>query len=212
MPAGEAALDRAARHVVQAEPQRVVCHLYTIARRDLGSRRTLLRFQRRPVLNGVDHRRVRRLLSLAVWALASFGCSGDSGPTSATSPTPTPTPPSESANLNGSWSGPASDSTGPGAMAWQITHTGTAFSGTATMTDTTTGLTGRGSVSGTISGSSVRFTVTVAAGGFDSPFASCTASVTGDAQASASSITGTYTGSSSCGGTIGSGKLTLNKQ
>ena len=162
-------------------------------------------------MNGRRSRRVRGLHVIALWVLVSFGCGGSSGSTSAPSPTPTPGP-SESVNLNGTWSGPASDSTGPGAMAWQVTQTAASFSGTVTMTDTATGLTGRGSVSGTVSGSAVRFSITIPAGGFDSPFASCTASVTGDAQASSSSITGTYSGSSSCNGAIGSGKLTLNKQ
>lgn len=161
------------------------------------------------MLNGIGRRRVDGLRVVALWALVSWGCGGSSGSTGATSPTPTPPAP---ASLTGTWSGPASDSTGPGAMAWQITQTGTSFSGTVTMTDTSTGLTGRGSVSGTVSGSSIHFSITVPAGGFDSPFASCTASVTGDGQASSSSITGTYSGSSSCNGTIGSGKLTLNKQ
>jgi hypothetical protein len=36
--------------------------------------------------------------------------------------------------------------------------------------------------------------------------------VSGDGQASSSSLTGTYAGSSSCGGSIGSGSFTLNKQ
>lgn len=96
-------------------------------------------------------------------------------------------------------------------MSWQLTQTDASFSGTVTMTDTGTGLNGRGSVSGTASGSSIRFSINVAAGGFDSPYASCTASIAGDGQASASSITGTYAGSNSCSGAISSGQLTLNK-
>ena len=52
----------------------------------------------------------------------------------------------------------------------------------------------------------------VPAGGFDSPYASCTAEVSGDGQISTASITGTFAGSNSCTGTITSGQLTLNKQ
>jgi hypothetical protein len=97
-------------------------------------------------------------------------------------------------------------------MGWQVTQADTSFSGTVTLMDTSTGFTGRGSVSGTVSGSSIHFSITVPAGGFEGPLASCTASVSGDAQASSSSITGTYSGSNSCSGTITSGQLTLTKQ
>ena len=97
-------------------------------------------------------------------------------------------------------------------MAWQLSQSDTAISGTATMTDTGTGVNGRGSISGTLSGSAVRFSIAIPAGGFDSPFESCSATVSGDAQTSLSSLTGTYTGSNSCAGSIGSGTFTLTKQ
>ena len=97
-------------------------------------------------------------------------------------------------------------------MSWQITQSGASFSGTVTMTDTATGINGRGSVSGTLTSSMIRFSIAVPAGGFDSPFASCSATVSGDGQASSVSLTGTYTGSNSCGGSIGSGSFTLKKQ
>jgi hypothetical protein len=80
------------------------------------------------------------------------------------------------------------------------------------MTDTATGITARGSVSGTTSGSSIHFSVNVPAGGFDDPFASCNASISGDGQVSGATVTATYTGSNSCSGSIASGQLTLTKQ
>lgn len=97
-------------------------------------------------------------------------------------------------------------------MTWQLTQSGTSVSGTMTMTDTSTKVTGRGTVSGTISGSSLQFSVSVLPGGFDSPYNTCSASVEGNATISSSSLTGTYGGSSSCSGAITSGQLTLNKQ
>ena len=124
-----------------------------------------------------------------------------------------PTGPSDpAASVSGTWSGSATDSSGGGVMSWQLTQADTSISGTVTITDTGTGVNGRGSISGTLSGSSIRFSIAIPAGGFDSPFASCSATVSGDAQASASSLTGTYTGSNSCAGSIGSGSFTLNKQ
>ena len=114
-------------------------------------------------------------------------------------------------NLAGTWSGSASDSSGPGQMKWQLTQADTSFSGTVTMTDASTGVTGGGSVSGTVSGSSINFSISVPAGGFDSPYASCTAELSGDGQITAS-ITATFAGSNSCTGAITSGQLTLNKQ
>ena len=55
------------------------------------------------------------------------------------------------------------------------------------MTDGGAGLGGRGSVSGTVSNGSIHFSISVSAGGFDSPYESCTAEVSGAGQASTSS-------------------------
>ena len=141
--------------------------------------------------------------------VASLACRGGSS---------TPTQPSgaSSSNVTGTWSGSASDSSGPGQMTWQITQSGSSFSGPLTMTMTTADtlmvVTARGTVSGTLSGASIQFSIAVLAGGFDSPFSACTANVSGSGSTSSTEITGTYTGSSSCGGAITSGQLALNKQ
>ena len=142
--------------------------------------------------------------------MVSAGACGGSGDGSF----PSPTQPSASApdSLIGTWNGSASDSSGPGQMSWQITQAGMSFAGTVAMTDSGTSLGGRGSVSGTVSNGSIHFSISVPAGGFDSPYAPCTADVSGDGQASTSSITGTYSGSNSCVGAITSGQLTLNRQ
>ena len=96
-------------------------------------------------------------------------------------------------------------------MVLQLTQSGTSVSGTVTITDTSTGLTARGTVSGTVSGASIHFTITIPAGGFETQ-PSCTGSATADAQVSGTSMAGTYTGSNSCTGAIGSGQITLNKR
>lgn len=79
------------------------------------------------------------------------------------------------------------------------------------MTDTATNITGHGSLTGSVSGSLVHFVITVPIGGFDGAFNFCSATVTGDLQASASSMTGTYTGTNSCSGAITAGEVTLTK-
>jgi hypothetical protein len=119
--------------------------------------------------------------------------------------------PSDPINLSGSWSGTASDSSGPGAIAWQLTQSGSSFSGTLTMTDTSSGARGRGSVSGTLSGTTVEFAISIPAGGFDEPWAVCTADLIGTAKATASAMSGEYAGSNSCTGSVTSGQLTLDK-
>jgi hypothetical protein len=112
-------------------------------------------------------------------------------------------------NLAGSWRGTATDSSGPGTISLQITQSGTNLTGTASLSVITA--TGRGTLTGTVSGSSIHLTIAIPAGGFDGPFGSCTASVTGDGAASPSSITLIYTGTNSCSGPITKGELTLSK-
>ena len=114
-------------------------------------------------------------------------------------------------NLTGTWTGAASDTSGPGSMIWHLSQTGSSCSGTLTMSDTATSKAGRGSVSGTVSGTALHFTIDIPAGGFDSPYDSCSTEVAGDAQASASSIAGTYSGTNSCTGIIASGQFALAK-
>jgi hypothetical protein len=152
------------------------------------------------------------LRALAITAVVSSVACGGGGSSSATQPSPTPTPGSPPVNVSGTWQGTASDSSGPGRMSWQVTQSDTAISGTVTLTDTSSGAGGRGSLSGTVSGSTLRFTLAIPAGGFDAPYASCSATVSGDATASTSSITGSYSGTNTCGGAVSSGQLTLSKQ
>jgi hypothetical protein len=135
-------------------------------------------------------------------AIAGAGFAGCSSPTQS----------SPLDSLTGTWNGSASDSSGPGQITWQIAQTASSFSGTMTIFDTNSGYGGGGSVSGTVAGASVHFSMRVAPGGFEAPYASCTSDVSGDALITTPSMTGTYSGSSSCGGAITAGQLTLTKQ
>ena len=136
-------------------------------------------------------------------ALALSGaCGGASSSTPAA-------PSASSVNVAGSWRGTATDSSGEGSLTLQVTQSGTDLSGAVTMSVIT--VTGRGTVTGTVSGSTIRLTITIPAGGFDAPFSGCTATVSGDGQASASAINASYTGTNSCSGPVTKGQLTLTK-
>jgi hypothetical protein len=97
-------------------------------------------------------------------------------------------------------------------MTWTLTQSGTSFSGSLSMTDNGSGVRGAGTVSGTVSGNSISFTVAVPAGGFGAPYAACTASANGQGTVSGSSLSGSYTGTNSCSGAVASGTVTLSKQ
>lgn len=145
-------------------------------------------------------------VGLLTLASATAACGGGSSSPSAPS-----TPPSASVNIAGQWRGIAEDSSGPGTITLQVTQSGTNLSGTVTMTVTGTSITGRGTLTGTLSGSTIRFTFTIPAGGFDAPYASCNASVSGDGRATATSISAAYSGTNSCSGPVTGGELNLSK-
>ena len=132
--------------------------------------------------------------------LSALGCGSPTGPSSGSQP-----------NLSGSWNGTAADSSGGGSLNWQITQSGSSFSGSLTIVDADSHVGGRGSVSGSIAGASLHFSMIVPTGGFDAPFDSCSANVSGDAQVSTAAITGAYSGTNSCTGTITSGELALTR-
>jgi hypothetical protein len=147
--------------------------------------------------------RFNRPLFALLALVLSGACKG------ASSSSPPSAPSASSVNVAGSWRGTANDSTGPGSITMQVTQSGADLSGTVTMSVTT--ITGRGTLTGSVSGSTIRLTITIPAGGFDVPFAGCTATVSGNGQASAASITATYTGTNSCSGPVTKGELTLSK-
>lgn len=151
---------------------------------------------------------LERLCALALLAFLSAGaCACKSS-----SPTEASPPAAPSVNLAGSWRGSALDSSGQGSLTAQLTQSGSNVSGTIVTTVAGTSIAGRGTVAGTLTGSTIRMTIAIPAGGFDAPFGSCTASMTGDGEASASSIRVTYSGNNSCAGPVTDGHLILSKE
>ncbi len=133
--------------------------------------------------------------------------------------TSTPTTPGASASVTGTWAGTARDNGGSGNMTWVLTQSGDSFAGTFTSTNADPAnagvtVTGRGSITGSVSGNSFNFALTVPPGGYDGGYGTCTVSVSGSGTASANNLSGTYGGSgSSCPvSTISSGEFSLNKQ
>jgi hypothetical protein len=114
-------------------------------------------------------------------------------------------------NLGGAWSGTAKDSSGPGRMTWQLSQSGSAISGTMTMSDDVTQVTGQGTLSGTLSGNTLQFSIAIPAGGFTGSDSACSLSVSGSASATASAISGTFAGSNTCGGSVTGGEFTMSK-
>jgi hypothetical protein len=158
------------------------------------------------------HTVVRRLSHSVHVVLAAFASSlliAAGGCHSATQLTSAPG--EVNANVSGAWNGTASDSTGPGQLTWRLTQNGTSFTGALTIVDSGTNVSGRGSVSGTVSGTAVHFTMSVPAGSFDRPYDECSADLSGEAQASGSSLTGTYSGVNSCSGTVTGGQITMSR-
>ena len=119
--------------------------------------------------------------------------------------------PSDAIDLTGIWAGTALDSSGGGEMAWNVQQTGASFAGTVTLTDALTGYKGRGELSGTLSGSTAEFSIAIPLDGFDDPWSACSASVSGSAKVSSSSLTGAYSGSNACTGGIEDGRLSLKR-
>jgi hypothetical protein len=149
--------------------------------------------------------RLRGGLAVLLLAAAPACGGGSSSGSSPSAPTSTAT------SIAGTWKGTASDSSGPGDITLTITQNDVNVSGTAEFKLTGTSVTGRGTLSGTVSGANVHLTITIPAGGFDAPYSACTATVTTDGQISSASITATYSGTNSCGGPITSGTMTLSK-
>jgi hypothetical protein len=115
-------------------------------------------------------------------------------------------------SLNGTFSGSASDSSGPGQMTWKLTQEKATVRGTVTA-KTQLGLVAfKGTLYGTISKNTLNFVITIPKGGI-SGLPTCTSNVLGSTtDVTDTTINGTYTGDCSCTGSFKDGKLTLTKQ
>ena len=165
--------------------------------------------------------------------LGVAACGGSStAPTSPTTAMTTPTTPTVStpngtSTVTGTWVGTAADSSGGmmgmpsgamgmgmpgnslGNMTWQMTQTGSTFTGTVSFA----GYRGTSSMlmSGSLNGKSGTFTMTMPNGSM--PTAGCSGQVTGtfDMDDMMVKMTGSYTGSATCSGPFSNGQMTMTK-
>jgi hypothetical protein len=143
-----------------------------------------------------------RGLCLTLLVTAAAACGGKPPPNG-----PDPLPP----DLTGTWTGPASDSSGPGTMTWTLTKSSSGASGQAVTRTPLGSVVLTGTVAITQSGTSANWTIDVPAGGVLGEPA-CTVKVTGTATVSPAAIAGTYSGTGSCTAPFSDGTITLSKQ
>ena len=120
--------------------------------------------------------------------------------------------------FEGTWDGTASDSQGATTVAWSLTRSGATVSGTVT-TQAINPEDGscnschrnkRGSVTGTIAGSTLTLTMFFAAGVDGDPTPACSATVTGSAtMLTERTINGQYSGADTCEGPFTSGSFVM---
>ncbi len=128
--------------------------------------------------------------------------------------------PSSMATLNGTWVGAASDSsgsmmgsgmsgTGTGALTWQLTQHGSAFSGTMHLAGFSDGAM---MVTGSINGKTGSFTMTMPMGSMMSRGCRSTATGTFDMDDLMQEMHGSYEGTNDCGGWYDHGQISLRKR
>ena len=139
---------------------------------------------------------------LIVLLLGASGCERNPGlqsPTSPGSPGGTPSPSPAPLNLTGTWKGSLTDNgTAKNEATIQLTHTNNDVTGTINWVGVTTAT---GTVTGTVSGKTLTFRISIPMGGFTSPAASrfCMAQMNGTtASVSADQIDADYTGTNTC--------------
>ncbi len=153
--------------------------------------------------------------TVALLGLLTAACGGSST---------APTNPSPAVTLTGSWSGTATDSTtaalgtggmmgqaGMGTMTWQLTQNGANVTGTMGFSGmSSSGM--RGTLSGTMSGQDMTFTMDLPAGSMMS--GTCSAHSTGTAHmdGAAMTMTGGYSGTNSCTGSFTGGQMTMSRR
>lgn len=149
-------------------------------------------------------------------AAVSVACVGN-GSTSTGMMTPATAPtPTASSTLNGTWTGAASDSTGTmmgagllppmmGNMTWEITQTGNTFAGVMRFA----GYSGTGTMSGTISGKTITFTMTMPSGSMMTATCAAAANGTIDMDDLMTLMHGSYSGLNSCSGSFDHGQMTM---
>jgi hypothetical protein len=111
--------------------------------------------------------------------------------------------------VSGTYRGPSADVTGNGLLTLTLSQSGSAVSGTAIAATTSGVTTLTGAVTGTLSGTTLTFTITFVT--TDVP--PCTLTISGTAtNVTSAELSGTYSGTSTCGNGVTGGTFTLDKQ
>src|SRR5262245_1774205 len=161
---------------------------------------------------------MRHIIAAAALAVA-IGCAASVVPPTTPSPAAPPIAPRPIV-LDGTWNGRGIDSKGETSVSWQLTQTGTSVSGTVRTlaVDPEDGSCNschrnkRGTITGTISGSTLTISMFFAAGADGDPTPECSATLTGSAADIAdNSIAAAYSGSDTCEGPVGNGVMTMNR-
>ena len=138
-------------------------------------------------------------LTLGVLWLVASGCHRSS-----------PTAPSATPTVSGTWKGTGTDVSEGSLFTWVLTQTASNVTGTSTFVGVRSSFNANGPITGTVSDLTFTFTFTV---DFAQPFQFCTATASGSAQITNTTLAGSYTGTNSCGGgPFTSGQFTLTKQ
>jgi hypothetical protein len=143
---------------------------------------------------------MRRMAAVALCAFTIASCGDNSSSPSAV-------------NVAGTWNGNLPTLLGTARVTWALTQTGTAVSGTASVVDATAQPVFSGPLSGSVSGSTLTYNVTIPAGGVP-VVPSCTGRIDGTMAVNGSSMSGAFTGTSSCQSQVPltGGNLTMSKQ
>jgi hypothetical protein len=148
---------------------------------------------------------MQKTLLVAVALAFATACSNNSStPTTPTTPAPL--------NLSGTWVGTVSFEDITGRMTWQLTQSGTNVTGPVILAMTTGTVLLNGFLTGTLNGSSLDYTISVASGGIPSQ-PTCAGQLKGTMAATATTLNGPVgLTSTNCTVRIQSNTVTLTKQ
>jgi hypothetical protein len=162
---------------------------------------------------------VRQLIGVIAAAIAATRCGASPMP-AAPSSSPPVVPAAASQDLSGMWSGSANDSQGATSVSWVLMQSGANVSGTVRTSavnpdDGSCSSCHRnksGTVTGTLSGSSLTLTMFFAAGGDGDPTPACSATLTvSSTSVSTTQVASTYSGSDTCEGAFANGTMTMHQ-
>lgn len=108
-------------------------------------------------------------------------------------------------DLTGTWTGSATDNSGPGSFTFVLTQNDATVTGTIVAVDAQTAARLSGRVRGSLTGDSFN-------GTWELTFGVCTIDINFESRVTPTSMRGTYSGSNSCTGPVTNGSFQLTKQ